>query len=159
MPNLSIRRNPVAKMVRKADRKFRKKIFEHRTRRFERLKRDHSFPECSAEWLIHREILYGGIQNEVPRKTVNPHDPRTELELQRGGMRGGDRRLFRGYAKFYSRCMKSFDRNRRLVVAEFGILRGTGLAIWCDLIPNARVIEFDIDIGHLTENEQNLVGM
>ena len=33
MPNLSIRRNPVAKMIRKADRKIRTKNFVHRTRR------------------------------------------------------------------------------------------------------------------------------
>ena len=38
-------------------------------------------------------------------------------------MRGGDRMLFNGYAKDYSRYLKSFDCDRRLIVAEFGILR------------------------------------
>ena len=63
-------------------------------------------------------------------------------------MRGGDRMLFNGYAKDYSRYLKSFDCDRRLIVAEFGILRGNGLAIWCDLFPNARVLGFDIDTSH-----------
>ena len=60
--------------------------------------------------------------------------------------------LFHGYAKYYSRYLKPFDRDRRLVVAEFGILRGNGLAIWCDLFPNARVLGFDIDISHFQDN-------
>ena len=43
-----------------------------------------------------------------------------------------------------------------LIIAEFGILKGTGLAIWCDLFPDARVIGLDIDLGHFEENRSTL---
>ena len=65
--------------------------------------------------------------------------------------------LFHGYAKNYSRYLNLFDRNQKLVFAEFGILRGNGLAIWCDLFPNARILGFDIDISHFQENLGNFL--
>ncbi len=67
--------------------------------------------------------------------------------------------LFHGYAGDYSRWLRQFNHNDRLIVAEFGILRGNGLALWCDLFPNARVIGFDIDIGHFERNQENLINM
>ena len=72
-------------------------------------------------------------------------------------MRGGDRMLFHGYAKDYSKYLKPLDRDERLVIAEVGILRGNGLAIWCDLFPNSRILGFDIDTSHFEENRQNLL--
>ena len=53
--------------------------------------------------------------------------------------------------------LKLFDFDKRLVLAEFGILRGNGLAIWCDLFPNARLLGFDIDTSHFEDNRQNLL--
>ena len=49
--------------------------------------------------------------------------------------------LHNGYAKYYSKYLTKYldeakiDSNQRLVIAEVGILRGNGLAIWCDLFP------------------------
>ena len=65
--------------------------------------------------------------------------------------------LFHGYAKNYSEHLRKFDQGRRLVVAEFGILKGNGLAIWCDLFPNARVLGFDLDTSHFQDNKQSLL--
>ena len=133
--------------------------------RFRKFSPNHSFPKLSPEYLIHREIIYGGIQRMVPRRIVSPHDPRTRNEIQSGGMQGGDRMLHNGYAKYYSKYLTTYldeakiDSDQRLVIAEFGILRGNGLAIWCDLFPNARILGFDIDISHFRDNLENLENM
>lgn len=63
-----------------------------------------------------------------------------------------------GYAVYYARYLKRFlatkakKQNDRLVVCEIGILRGSGLAVWCDLFPFGRVLGFDIDLSHIQEN-------
>lgn len=125
--------------------------------RYERFDRDHPFRKSSPQWLIHREVLYGGIHKHIPVGLVSPHDPRTPAELQSYKMRGGDRMLHHGYAGKYAQNLRRFDCERRLVIAEFGILRGSGLAIWCDLFPNSRVLGFDIDTAHFENNRQNLL--
>src|SRR5690606_14469901 len=48
------------------------------------------------------------------------------------------------------------ERGAPVTLAEFGILRGTGLAIWCDLFPTSRVIGLDIDLSHARENFPHL---
>lgn len=110
----------------------------------------------SADWLIRSEIAYGGLVTNVARHRVSPLDDRTADELAFGGMTGGDRMLHHGYAPAYSRYLAPFLDKKDLVVAEFGILKGTGLAIWCDLFPDACVMGFDIDIGHFQQNEPAL---
>ena len=141
--------------------KFRKKLkkfaFNYRLKRYGKLAADHKFVRASKSWLVHRELIYGGIQSNVNIWQTSPFDPRSKSEIESDRMRGGDRMLFNGYAKDYSRYLKSFDCDRRLIVAEFGILRGNGLAIWCDLFPNARVLGFDIDTSHFEGNRQNLL--
>ncbi len=64
-----------------------------------------------------------------------------------------------GYALHYERFLKSYVQNRdqRLVICEVGILNGSGLAIWCDLFPNSRVIGLDIDISIAERNMGNLL--
>ena len=151
--------NTLAILSRKAKKKLGKMVFEATYKFYKNLGRHQCFPKASAAWLIHREILYGGMQKNVERKIVSPNDPRNEAELQHGGMRGGDRMLFHKYAAEYSRYLKQFEFNEKLVVAEIGILRGNGLAIWCDLFPNARVLGLDIDIGHFEKNKANLLSL
>lgn len=124
---------------------------------YKRYGRDHHFRKSSPQWLIHREVLYGGIHTNIPVGSVSPHDPRTPAELQTDRMRGGDRMLHHGYAGKYSEYLERFDHDRRLVIAEFGILRGNGLAIWCDLFPNSRILGFDIDIAHFENNKPHLL--
>ncbi len=114
-------------------------------------------PFGSAEWLIQQEVRYGGLVTDVPRNRVSPLDQRSQAELAFGGMTGGDRMLHHGYASTYARCLAPFFGATNLTLAEFGILNGTGLAIWCDLFPAARVIGFDIDLGHFNANRASLV--
>lgn len=111
----------------------------------------------SKEWLIGAELKYGGLQVKVPRNKVSPSDPRSEEQINRGGMTGGDRMLHHGYAAKYSEHLQRFVKQERaLNVAEFGILRGNGLAVWCDLFVGGRVLGFDIDLGHTKGNMENL---
>jgi hypothetical protein len=42
-------------------------------------------------------------------------------------------------------------------LVEVGILRGTGLAVWCDLFPRGRVIGLDIDLTHFKNNSSEII--
>ena len=64
--------------------------------------------------------------------------------------------IFNRYAKRYSEYLGGLDFNAPLTMAEFGILNGTGLAIWCDLLPKARVLGFDIDIDRFLSKKADL---
>ena len=112
----------------------------------------------SKAWLIGTEIKYGG-KTHVRRNKVSPFDPRTKEELARSGEMGGDRMLDHGYANSYSSYLRPFvqQREKRLTICEFGILNGTGLAIWCDLFPNSRCIGFDIDFSNIEKNMDDLL--
>jgi hypothetical protein len=111
----------------------------------------------TIEWLVGTEIKYGGIETNVPRNKVSPKDPRTKEQLSRGGMVGGDRMLHHGYAKKYSEYLLPYvKKGTPLTVTEFGILKGTGLSIWCDLFQNARILGLDIDLEHMNSNMDNL---
>ncbi len=141
----------------KARKKLRKITSSSLHRRFQNLGPNYYFPKATTDWLIHKELIYGGIQRNVKKKKASPHDPRSELKIMSNRMRGGDRMIFHGYAQEYARYLKLFDFDKRLVLAEFGILKGNGLAIWCDLFPNARILGFDIDLSHFEDNRQNLL--
>lgn len=58
-----------------------------------------------------------------------------------------------GYAPTYAEYLAPYlGYPRRLTVVEIGILQGTGLAVWSDLFPSARVIGLDIDLSHARAN-------
>lgn len=114
----------------------------------------------SPGWLIASEKYYGGFIQGVPRRTVSPFDPRSKAELERGGMQGGDRMLRHGYASHYARELRPFIKSSEpLVIAEFGILTGLGLALWCDCFPDARIMGFDIDLTHFDSHRTILEGL
>ena len=65
--------------------------------------------------------------------------------------------LHHGYARKYSEYLHPFIlEGKPVTLAEVGILRGTGLAIWCDLFTSGRVLGLDIDLGHARGNMANL---
>jgi len=107
----------------------------------------------SAEWLIGKEMLYGGLQINVRRNKVSPYDPRSEQQIKSGGMIGGDRMYHHCYAQYYARYLEPFIRSEnKVTLMEVGILRGTGLALWCDLFPVGRIVGLDIDLKHYENN-------
>jgi hypothetical protein len=120
----------------------------------------HMFRVAAAgtpEWLVRAEVNYGGLVTDVARNKVSSRDSRSPEELGFGGMTGGDRMLHHGYAAVYARFLQPFVGTAGLRVAEFGILKGSGLAIWCDLFPDARVLGFDIDPAHFERNRPELL--
>ncbi len=62
--------------------------------------------------------------------------------------------FFHGYGETYAKFLKLFFENRKkqIILVEVGILNGSGLAIWCDLFPNARVIGLDLDLSNFNKN-------
>lgn len=111
----------------------------------------------SADWLIGAELKYGGKVTGVLRRKVSPHDPRPKDVLWSQPMAGGDRMLDHGYAPHYAKHLKPLLKlNRPAVIVECGILKGTGLAIWCDLFPQGRVIGLDLDLSHFNDNLEKL---
>lgn len=108
--------------------------------------------------LISKEKKYGGRITNVPRNKVSHLDPRSKKAIKTGGMTGGDRMLHHGYAKKYaeylSRVLKEGASN--VVLIEVGILRGSGVAMWCDIFNDGRIIGLDIDLGHIHGNMKNL---
>ncbi|HEY2119960.1 MAG TPA: hypothetical protein VGH37_12295 [Candidatus Acidoferrum sp.] len=67
------------------------------------------------------------------------------------------------YYHSYGRCYEEFlepfvsaTARSQLTLVEVGILNGSGLAIWCDLFPEARVLGFDIDLSNFQANRKNL---
>ncbi len=114
-------------------------------------------PSGTKDWLIGTEMKYGGIVTDVAKNKVSPFDPRSKKRLKQGGMVGGDRMFHHAYAKDYARHLLPFINSvRPITVAEFGILKGTGLAIWCDLFPQGNILGFDIDLGHFQQNFEHI---
>ena len=108
------------------------------------------------DWFIHTELKYGGVSINVKRGKVSPNDRRSLKKIKTGGMTGGDRMLYHNYAKKYSQYLLPYIKKNNLVLVEIGILKGVGLAIWCDLFSEERVIGFDIDLNHIKKNMDNL---
>jgi len=121
------------------------------------------YPNSSSgtiPWLIGTEIKYGGMVTNLPIMKVSSNDPRTEERLKKGRMMGGDRMLHNFYSKLYSKhLIPIIKRGNPVSLAEFGILKGTGLAIWCDLFPNGRILGFDVDLGHINDNRDYLTNL
>lgn len=111
----------------------------------------------AADWLIGTEMKYGGIVTNVVRNKISPIDPRPKEKLEKVGMSGGDRMFYHGYASKYAQYLQPWlRRGKAVVLAEFGILRGTGLAVWCDLFPRGDILGFDIDLSHFRRYSSQL---
>jgi hypothetical protein len=109
----------------------------------------------SEEWLKEMEQHYGGYHTNVPRNKISELTPDTDkAKLNPGGMSGGDRMSVHRYAKHYAKHLSRFVDNRLdpIVIVECGILKGTGLAVWSTLFPNAHIIGLDIDLSHTKNN-------
>ncbi len=134
----------------------------------------------TAGWLISTEATYGGYVEGVPVRRTGRCDPKSTAALRRATMAGGDRMLRHAYAPAYARRLRPFvpehtarelareptrgpsraepagGCRRRTTVLEIGVLHGTGLAIWCDLFPDARVVGLDIDLDPYYANVNRL---
>lgn len=97
--------------------------------------RDH-YPPGTIPWLALTELKYGGFQDGGANSRL---------------CQGGDRMspFHHDYAPDYARFLKPWlSHAGPLTLIEIGILNGTGLALWCDLFPKARIIGLDIDTSN-----------
>jgi hypothetical protein len=90
------------------------------------------------EWLALTELKYGGFQGGGAATNVN---------------QGGDRMHpdYHGYGETYAEFLKPWM-GKKVNLLEIGILNGTGLAIWCDLFPNSKILGMDINLENFREN-------
>lgn len=109
----------------------------------------------SSWWLKFKEQQYGGFVTSVTAKASPDH---YQTERRFAGHTGGDRMssAHNNYAAAYAKHLSRRDRDDALVIVEVGILKGTGLAIWCDLFPRATVIGLDIDLQNTCDNMTNM---
>jgi hypothetical protein len=108
----------------------------------------------SSDWLTMTELKYGGYVTNVPRHAISDQDKRNQ-KISTGGDRMSA--FYHNYAPRYAEYLQPLvSHSRRVVLAEIGILRGTGLAIWSDLFPTGRIIGMDIDLVNTESNMPNL---
>lgn len=109
----------------------------------------------STEWLQEMEKFYGGYHTGIFRNNTSKAQPEKD-KLNPKGMTGGDRmgKDHHNYAKHYEKHLSKFVKNRyeNYIIIECGILKGTGLAIWSTLFPNATIIGLDIDLQNTKNN-------
>jgi hypothetical protein len=106
------------------------------------------FPPGTWQWLALSEIHFGGARTG---------------ESSRENM-GGDRMspvlcsTCHGYGEVYEKFLRPIvaKQSSSITLVEVGILNGTGLAIWCDLFPEARVIGLDLDLSNFHLYRPNL---
>ena len=106
--------------------------------------------------LISLEDHYGGLQ-----KGNVPCDHLSKIEGWTGSLKctGGDRMAEKSpshnYAPTYANQLFRYHENIH-VVAEVGILTGSGLAIWSTLYPKAQIHGFDMFLNNTLSNMANL---
>ncbi len=99
----------------------------------------------------------GGIVTGIRPVRNSPLDERENPQSVFHGhrMQPKSKKRARDYAGVYAKNLP--DTQSHFTLVELGILRGVGLAIWCDLFPNARVIGLDVDTSHFQENKADLL--
>jgi len=106
----------------------------------------------SPGWLIRTEMVYSP-RRDRHRASNSPLSPSQRLVNSGGDKMGFDRN---GYAPAYSEILDRWIGRNPLVV-ELGVFRGSGLAVWCDLFPEGRVIGLDVSLKHFHRNIKNLL--
>ena len=122
------------------------------------LKGPNSYEKGSTKWLQSTEIYFGGYHSNIERRKVSKLDPRSKKELMTGGMIGGDKMTDHNYAPIYSKYLKEFSFDDELLILEFGILKGTGLATLSKLFSNSYILGLDIDLEYFKNNRAYLEG-
>lgn len=105
--------------------------------------------------LVKLEDKYGGLVTNIKRNIASPHEPKDQNTIHQGGDRMLRSKTTHGYGIWYSKYMLPFI-NKKITMAEVGILTGSGLAIWCDIFKEATIYGYDIDINIFKENSKNL---
>mmetsp|Transcript_22722 Transcript_22722/g.37602 ORF Transcript_22722/g.37602 Transcript_22722/m.37602 type:complete len:296 (-) Transcript_22722:94-981(-) len=119
-------------------------------------------PEITEENLLKFEQHYGGYVRNVKRHFVSKFDVRHQTQPAdwqfKGGMTGGDRMdpKLHNYAPYYTKYFQPLQESVKSV-AEIGILKGSGVAMWSTFFPEAQIHGFDINAVNIKDNMEFLV--
>ncbi|MBO8204959.1 hypothetical protein [Prochlorococcus marinus] len=125
------------------------------------IKSQSSYKKGSANWLAATEKKYGGFHNDISVNKISSKDNRKKDEIKFQKMTGGDKMFHMGYSRYYEKFLESFlkKNSSELNIAEFGILKGTGLALLSDLFPKSNLYGFDIDLSNFIKNKNKLIDL
>ena len=145
--------------------KYRNYKYQEKKRAEKRVKKLNSLPDKpkfgTADWLAQTEIEMGGYISSVKINKTSANDTRSTDQILRGemiGMTGGDRMIHHDYSHIYESYLEPFvQKSENIGLIECGILRGTGLAVWSKLFPEATIVGLDIDLSHTQNNMENLI--
>jgi hypothetical protein len=107
----------------------------------------------TAKWLQAMEVHFGGIEKVIRLKSAETVDKKNIPKRNRGG----DRMFHHNYAEIYARYIVEHISIENPTIVECGILKGTGLAVWSRLFPDARIIGLDIDPSVYLQNKSFLI--
>lgn len=122
------------------------------------MRRYDTLPPGTVDWLIGTEAKYGGLVSGVTALLSTVDDSARSVRRQLN--KGGDRMLHHGYAEKYAEYLEPFVAAQRpITLVEIGVLKGTGLATWCDLFTDSTIIGLDIDLSNFENNKQNMTAL
>ena len=109
----------------------------------------------STHWLVWVEHELGGYFHDSTAAAYSSLDKRVGMNGH-PGHEGGDRmaRSRHGYCTDYADALAAIEPK---VIVEIGILRGTGLATWSLLFPQATILALDIDFRPFENHSDYLV--
>ena len=102
-----------------------------------------------VNFLIEKEKHYGGLVQGVKCDCSASH-PNGRIRNCQGGDRMSGR--YHNYAPIYAKYLQPYLNNDNIVLAEVGILKGSGCAIWSELFKNGRIIGLDYDLSNIKNN-------
>ena len=106
----------------------------------------------SPDKLIELEKKFGGLTSYARKSKPGQSNRKTAV----GGDRMSHEEGCHGYSEYYSRFLNFFNFQERLVLCEVGILAGTGLGIWSNIIKNGRIVGLDLDLSTIEQNKSSL---
>jgi hypothetical protein len=116
--------------------------------------------------LILLESKFGGLIQGVERNVFSNYEITSQLPgellvsccstLHQGGDRMSS--LYHNYAEYYAENLIDYVKQTsdELNIVEIGILKGSGLGIWCEIFPKDTIYGLDIDINNFLNNYENL---
>jgi len=117
--------------------------------------------DVSPEELARLEEKYGGYVANVTRRVHSQGGGGDHYVIHQGGDRfipGHNHKNQHNYGKTYTEYLNKLFHSQTPIqqVAEVGILKGSGVAMWLELFPDSEVYAFDIDPSNFEANRGNL---
>jgi hypothetical protein len=135
------------------------KLLEHLRLKYMGLLESFAEGDVSPEELARLEEKYGGFVTGVFRHVQSHGEGGDGYHVHQGGDRfthgiAGRHNYGAAYTEYLN---KLFDSQTPIQqVAEVGILKGSGIAMWLELFPGNKVYGFDIDPSNFEANRGNL---